>query len=130
MMRDVTELVKLLENNRLSSIEEIAQRLANAGYRKFEIVDEANPYPREPYENKWPKTGGPLHGGGAYWTDPAQHGLTIRDYFAASALQGMLANPEFYKEAGRKHETAQAAREEVAATALAFADEMLKERAK
>jgi len=24
-------------------------------------------------------------------------GMTLRDYFAAAALQGMLSNPEFYK---------------------------------
>lgn len=100
----------------------ICEALYDAGYRKFEIIDE--PAARA--------DGGPAFGEFKKCGDNAVQtgGLTVRDYFAAKALQGMLANPEFYKEAGRRHETAQAAREELAATAQVFADEMLKERAK
>jgi hypothetical protein len=44
-------------------------------------------------------------GGSAFPSPPSQHsngfystgeGMTLRDYFAAAALQGMLANPNIY----------------------------------
>ncbi len=47
-------------------------------------------------------------------------GMTLRDYFAAAALQGLLSNMEF--DAIDTLHTAQ--------TAYAFAGEMIKERAK
>ena len=28
----------------------------------------------------------------------SQDGMTLRDYFAAKAMQGLLANPEFYED--------------------------------
>jgi hypothetical protein len=47
-------------------------------------------------------------------------GMTLRDYFAAKALQGLLSNMEF-DAIDTLH---------TASTAYAFADEMLKERSK
>lgn len=51
--------------------------------------------------------------------DPAQSGMSLRDYFAAAALQGMLAD----------HET-NPTPERAASLAYEFADAMLAERAK
>lgn len=48
----------------------------------------------------------------------AANGMTLRDYFAAKAMQGMLADPEFGHEA-----------EVAASLCYAMADAMLKERA-
>jgi hypothetical protein len=46
-------------------------------------------------------------------------GMTLRDYFAAKAMQGALANPEVKETAGARSEWA-----------YEIADAMLKERAK
>lgn len=46
-------------------------------------------------------------------------GMTLRDYFAAKALQGMLTNPDYRGSASENVEGA-----------YRFADEMLKERLK
>lgn len=52
-------------------------------------------------------------------------GMTLRDYFAAAAMQGMLAHPECdYTPMTAK------AQEQAAADAFGLADEMLKARAK
>lgn len=62
----------------------------------------------------------------------AQDGMSLRDYFAATALQGILADIETHMKATRKHgipEDAQAA-EIVAAFSYSLADAMLKEREK
>lgn len=97
----------------------VVELMLNAGYRKFEIVD-------EPTAAKWPKTGGPIQGAQAYWNDPGTHGLTIRDYFAihanadeVTALQNRyLADHE--DDIGLSDIQAR----------YRYADEMLKERAK
>lgn len=68
-------------------------------------------------------------------------GMTLRDYFAAQALQGMFAcggHRDVYAEISRTKEAfclpaaeiAAATNERVAAMAYAMADAMLKERAK
>ena len=53
------------------------------------------------------------------------YGMTLRDYFAAKAMQGLLANPKLYKEilaqGGCKSGW-------IEISAFAFADEMLKAR--
>lgn len=104
--------------------EDLATHLQSLGYRKFEIVD-------EPTADKWPKTGGPLQGGGAYWNDPVQHGLTIRDYFAARALQGVFANDAMISRFGKAAQAENVSPDVLAATAAySVADAMLKERAK
>ena len=74
------------------------------------------------------KTGGPAFpvfpetGGGHA---AAFQGMTLRDYFAATAMQGLLANPKLYKEilaqGGCKSGW-------IEINAFAFADEMLKAR--
>ena len=74
------------------------------------------------------KTGGPAFpvfpetGGGHAG---AFHGITMRDYFAAKAMQGLLANPKLQKEilamGGCKSGW-------IETSAYAFADEMLKAR--
>ena len=68
------------------------------------MTDHAFPYSYETYE-----------GNSRYET-----GMTLRDYFAAKALQGLLSNMEF-DAIDTLH---------TASTAFAFADEMLKERSK
>ena len=58
------------------------------------------------------------HPGGAK-DHPAVKGMSLRDYFAGQALQGMMANPE------KDYYAVDAARE-----AYAYADAMLAERSK
>lgn len=50
-------------------------------------------------------TGGPVFPVPAhenYWGEnvEAYYGMTLRDYFAAQAMQGLLANPEYMKDIG------------------------------
>ncbi len=68
------------------------------------------------------------HGGG----EPEQmtNGMTLCDYFAAAALQGMLANPEFVKASVRQKRSSEETQWWHAMTAYQFADAMLKERCK
>ena len=54
-------------------------------------------------------------------------GMTLRDYFAAHALQGLLANPKLQPQILK---TGGAHGGWIEASSLAFADAMLKERAK
>lgn len=71
-------------------------------------------------------------------TSGAQVGMTLRDYFAAKALQGWLAgseieNPRFGNDANGKWGPIQGStfnHEAMAEEAYAFADAMLSERAK
>ncbi len=53
-------------------------------------------------------------------------GMTLRDYYAAAAMQGILANPASYDERGfwRQEETT------VSEQAFGIADDMLRERQK
>lgn len=51
-----------------------------------------------------------------------QAGMTLRDFFAAAALQGLLANPTIYP---KDHDKPVSAPVEIA---FAYADRMLKER--
>ena len=60
--------------------------------------------------NGYDKTGGPAFPGGvnSVYTDidtgcPTQEGMTLRDYFAAKAMQGMLSNPGLVSD-GKFHE--------------------------
>lgn len=59
-----------------------------------------------------------------------QDGMTLRDYFAGQALQGMLANPEFVKASVRQKSSSEETQWWHAITAYQFADAMLKERCK
>ena len=55
-----------------------------------------------------------------------EHGMTLRDYFAAKAMQGMFANPEDIHVA--EDETYQEYVNEIARCAYLMADAMLKAR--
>jgi hypothetical protein len=55
-------------------------------------------------------------------------GMTLRDYFAAKAIQGIAARHRVYDEAERKRGEYTAA--DMAVIAYAYADAMLKERDK
>ena len=61
----------------------------------------------------------PLNPGEQYDVHGPADGMTLRDYFAAKAMQGALANPEVKETAGARSEWA-----------YEIADAMLKERAK
>jgi hypothetical protein len=56
-----------------------------------------------------------------------QHGVTLRDYFAAAALQSLLTSDTLLEEAVRHHHHL-GARDAVAASAYDFADSMLRAR--
>lgn len=61
----------------------------------------------------------PLNPGSSYQGHAECDGMTLRDYFAAKAMQGAMANPEFKETAGARSEWA-----------YEVADAMLKEREK
>lgn len=64
-------------------------------------------------------------GGPAFPVGTAFQGMTLRDYFAAKAMQGLLANPKLANEI-LKHGGDQSGW--IEDSAWAFADEMLKAR--
>ena len=71
-------------------------------------------------------TGGPafpLHNHGAQTLGLHVTGMTLRDYYAAKAMQGLLANPKLANEI-LKHGGCHSGWIEI--SAWAFADEMLK----
>ena len=75
-------------------------------------------------------TGGPAFPTGMIFDDKGvivggNNGMTLRDYFAAKAMQGLLANPKLANEI-LKHGGAQSGW--IEDSAWAFADEMLKAR--
>lgn len=55
---------------------------------------------------------------------PGKEGMTLRDYFAAKALQGFLANPTPFEQVAGDKTTA----DTYAAEAYVYADAMLKAR--
>lgn len=60
---------------------------------------------------------------GTEWIHP---GLTIREYFAAAALQGFLSNPKFYERVRRRADDLGVTTSEfVAQSCLGLADQML-----
>ena len=61
--------------------------------------------------------GGPAFPLTSNWQDKSLNGMTLRDYFAAKAMQGMLSDPGFDAKA-----------EKVAECAYAISDAMLKAR--
>jgi len=65
------------------------------------------------------KTGGPAFPVPGLQQDEDFNGMSLLDYFAAKAMQGMLADPDFNPQA-----------EEVATRAYKMAEAMLAERAK
>jgi hypothetical protein len=69
------------------------------------------------------ETGGPAFPTGTGVT-PYNPGMTLRDYFAAKAMQGMLANPKL------QEQILQAGQSWIEESAWAVADAMLKARVK
>ena len=59
-----------------------------------------------------------------------QHGMTLRDYFAAKAMQAMLSSPEFLVVVTADQAVGGNAKERVSNVSFAYADAMLKERIK
>lgn len=57
-------------------------------------------------------------------------GMTLRDYFAGQALQGMLSNTDIAKDARDQNDSTEAAQRWCARGAYQFADAMLAERSK
>jgi len=72
------------------------------------------------------KTGGPAFPANHFDLAPNEHGMTLRDYFAAKAMQGWLAS--FSCES--RHPTESGGAKYVAAASYAMADAMLAERNK
>lgn len=62
---------------------------------------------------------------GDYWTSHTP-GMSLRDYFAAKALQGILADPEVGQ--AEYHETFKEFAEEIATESYAIAEAMLEAR--
>lgn len=58
----------------------------------------------------------------------AFQGMTLRDYFAAKAMQGMLTSPEFLVVVTADQDVGGNAKERVSNIAFAYADAMLKAR--
>lgn len=116
--REMQEMFNFISRNPEESLVALAARLVEAGYRKFEIIDEPTA----------PADGGPAFGELKRVGDRAikQGGLSIRDYFAihanadeVTALQNRyLADHE--DDIGLTDVQAR----------YRYADEMLKERAK
>lgn len=73
----------------------------------------------------FPRTG--VGNAGHSYDVPAQDGMSLRDYFAAKAMQGFLANREF---CAFKNRGAELAAETLASNSYEVADAMLAERAK
>jgi hypothetical protein len=74
------------------------------------------------------KYGGPAFPLPEYLTWPQEdpHGMSLRDYFAAKALQGMLAYSHVNAQNGNYHENCSL--EDCAMQAYEYADAMLKAR--
>jgi len=57
-----------------------------------------------------------------------QVGMTLRDYFAAHAMQAMLSNLEFLVRVSADQDVGDSPKERVSNVAFAYADAMLKSR--
>jgi len=69
-------------------------------------------------------TGGPAFPANHFDMADAEHGMTLRDYFAAKAMQGMLANPKL------QEQILKVGQSWIEESAYAVADAMLKAREK
>ena len=67
-------------------------------------------------------TGGPAFPSHGSMGEVAQEGMTLRDYFAAKAMQGMLSNPKL------QEQILKVGQSWIEESAWAVADAMLKER--
>jgi hypothetical protein len=59
---------------------------------------------------------------------PAHAGMTLRDYFAAKAMQAMLSSPEFLVVVTADQAVGGNAKDRVSNVSFAYADAMLKAR--
>ena len=64
-----------------------------------------------------------------YKTAVVSHGMTLRDYFAAKAMQAMLSSPELLVVVTADQLVGENAKERVSNVSFAYADAMLKARA-
>jgi len=62
------------------------------------------------------------------WSQIKDKGMTLRDYFAAKAMQAMLSSPEFLVVVTADQAIGNNARERVSNVSFAYADAMLKAR--
>lgn len=63
------------------------------------------------------------------YVERGAEGMTLRDYFAAKAMQAIMADIPFFKEILKQHSDLKAS-EAISIEAYAIADAMLKEREK
>ncbi len=68
------------------------------------------------------ETGGPAFPANHFDLAKSEHGMTLRDYFAAKAMQGMLANPKL------QEQILKVGQSWIEESAYAMADAMLKVR--
>ena len=70
----------------------------------------------------------PLHNHGTQTLGMHFTGMTLRDYFAAKALQAMLSSPEFLVVVTADQAIGNNAKERVSNVSFAYADAMMKAR--
>ena len=87
------------------------------------IKDGGSAFPSGVEEVKYPENGGAIT---SIKMQPANKGMTLRDYFAAKAMQGLLSNKHMGDAA--LHGSAQEWLKEMSEAAYEFADAMLAER--
>ena len=79
------------------------------------------------------KDGGPAFPAGVYGSE-MRRGMSMRDWFAGMALQGIMANPERWKQIAEDYKSRKKTYEQCsqsnAVKAYSLADAMLDERAK
>jgi len=63
------------------------------------------------------------------WSQVKDKGMTLRDYFAAKAMQAMLSSPEFLVVVTADQAIGNNAKECVSNVSFAYADAMMKARA-
>ena len=62
------------------------------------------------------------------YTEHCRDGMTLRDYFAAKAMQAMLSSPEFLVVVTADQAIGNNAKERVSNVSFAYADAMMKAR--
>jgi hypothetical protein len=70
----------------------------------------------------------PIHPDVDLSRDQIWGGMTLRDYFAAHAMQAMLSNLEFLVRVSADQDVGDSPKERVSNVAYAYADEMMKAR--
>jgi hypothetical protein len=70
----------------------------------------------------------PLNNNEEFWGEGNVNGMTLRDYFAAKAMQASLSSPEFMVVITADEALGTNARERIATVSYRYADAMLKAR--